>query len=179
MGTQSSDLQETTIRRHKMDKQIGTENSGLAIDIIEEDEETLDLIDRAPKYTDVNKAIELRAKGLTYKDIAIYLGVSKQAVHQRLKGIMPEDVDLQPYKNHRADILAAKQAELLKSLTPKDIKDSSPYQKVGMFGILYDKERLERGESTQNVAIAAVYQDIDMIRTELERRGWTAPGNGV
>jgi len=147
-----------------------------AIDSIE-DIDNLDVIHRP--QIDINKAITLRVKGLSYADIGEYFGVSRQAIHQRLQGLLPENVDIEPYKTHRADILAAKQAELLKSLTPEDIKESSPYQKVGMFGILYDKERLERGESTQNVAIAAVYQDIDMIRAELEKRGWTAPGNGV
>ena len=47
---------------------------------------------------DLNKAIELRSKGLTYQDIAEYFGVSKQAVQHKLQPFMI-DPDLQAFKD--------------------------------------------------------------------------------
>ena len=103
------------------------------------------------KKIDVSKALELRLKGMTYRDIAKYFGCKHQSVWGQLQGLVPENVDLAAYKQHRADILAGKQGEIIKSLTVDDIKKATAYQRVGMFSLLYDKERLERGESTQNI----------------------------
>ena len=110
-----------------------------------------ELADITADKIDVDKAIELRLKGLTYQDIANYFGCAKQSVWQRLQPFIPKTEGLKAFKQHKADLLAAKQAELLFSLTPEAIKDTTPYQRVGMFGILYDKERLERGQATEIV----------------------------
>lgn len=54
------------------------------------------------------------------------------------------------FKNHRADIFAGYQDKLLSSVTDTDIKKASLMQRMASVGILYDKERLERGLSTGN-----------------------------
>lgn len=61
-------------------------------------------------------------------------------------------VELESFKDHRADILAIKQLEVLSCMTGADIKKASARDKAVIFGILHDHERLERGESTANVA---------------------------
>jgi hypothetical protein len=81
---------------------------------------------------------------------------------------MSEQIEVEPFKRHRAEILAGKQAEILKSLTNEELKKASVYQRVGMFGILYDKERLERGQSTQNVAYAEMEREMSEIDREIE-----------
>jgi len=122
---------------------------------------------RANPIIDLDRAIDLRLKGLTYQEIATIFGVTKSAVSERLTGYIAENIDVQGFKTHRAEILAGKQAEIIKSLTDDDIKKSSPYQRVGMFGILYDKERLERGQSTANVAYADYSRDLKEMDREI------------
>lgn len=60
---------------------------------------------------------------------------------------------LEAYKTNRADILAGLQETVLASLTEEDIKKAGLRDKTILFGTLYDKERLERGQSTNNQAV--------------------------
>ena len=117
---------------------------------------------------DVDKAIQLRCKGLSYAEIAVHFNVTGEAVRDRIGGLINTEFDLEAFKKNRADILSGKQLELIKSLTEEDVKKASPYQKVGMFALLYDKERLERGESTSNVAYADLSESLKGLQREEE-----------
>jgi hypothetical protein len=64
-----------------------------------------------------------------------------------------ESKEVQDYKDHRADIFSGIQNKILKSVTEEDIQKASLQVKAMAFGVLYDKERLERGQSTENVSI--------------------------
>ncbi len=116
---------------------------------------------------DLNRALALRIKGLNYDDIAQLLGVSRGCVIANLGSYMAEGLDLTIFKQNRADLLAGKQAQILKTLSEAEIRKASPYQRVGMFGILYDKERLERGQSTQNVSYAAMSRELEDLDREI------------
>jgi len=52
------------------------------------------------------------------------------------------------------------------SLTEADIKKMSARDRVLAFGILYDKERLERGQSTENIAYADLTKGLEEIQRE-------------
>lgn len=124
---------------------------------------TIDLpIDYTPKNIPIEKIIKYRKQGLSINEIGDLVGISKQAVYQRLQPYLHELDTLEDYKTHRADIIALKGKEILKHLDSNRLEKASAYQLAGMYGILYDKERLERGESTQNVA--SVHGDIESIR---------------
>jgi len=58
-------------------------------------------------------------------------------------GIIPNTAD--SFKNPRADIMAGIQERILASIKEADITDASLLQRVTSTGILYDKERAERG----------------------------------
>lgn len=73
---------------------------------------------------------------------------ASQAISRYIKDVKA----LEDYKKNRADILAEKQREVLAALCPADIKKASGKDKAMIYGIFYDKERLERGESTSNLA---------------------------
>ena len=108
--------------------------------------QTLKAIDRSPKYIPLSDIHELiTGKGLTCEQAGKILGISKQAVWKRCKdnGILTQTA-LKKYKANRADIIANKGEQLLKSLTEDEIKKIPPGSRVTAFGILYDKERLER-----------------------------------
>lgn len=99
------------------------------------------------------KAIELRLKKLTYTDIAKQFDCSKQAVQQLLARHLPYLDVVDEIRKTRADILTAKGIELLLSLTVEDIKKMPPGSRAMAFGLFFDKERLERDQSTENVSI--------------------------
>jgi AraC-like DNA-binding protein len=112
---------------------------------------------RGTNKVDIQKAVELRLKGLTLEEIARQFGCSKQSVHKALKpyqDINPEA--LHAFKVGRADLLAGFQLRLIQSVTDEDLKKMSPRDKFLAFGILFDKERLERGQSTVNTALFSV-----------------------
>ena len=114
----------------------------------------------------LSRLIELRNKGLTYQEIATIVGRTKQTVHERLQDHIHEIDNLKSFKENKADVLAVQQARILNNLTTEDIKKSSGYQKVGMFSVLHNQERLERGESTSNIA----YADLTKNMTELQAK---------
>lgn len=119
-----------------------------AIDIINPDKP-----DTAPKGIPIETILELRNKNLTLEQIGKIVGCTKQTVSQRLKDYEPTFQKIEHLKKHRADILTLKQGEILNALTEDEIKKASPQVKGMLFGILYDKERLERGQSTENISV--------------------------
>ena len=136
--------------------------------------ENLPAIDYRSKCIPLEKIIELYQKGLTQVEIAKFFGCTKQAIHQRISPFKEDLEALPSFKSFRADVLAFHQRRILSRLTEDDLKKASGYQKVGMFGILYDKERLERGETTQNIgyadyskSLAAVMEKRQQLEAEL------------
>ena len=114
----------------------------------------------------LSRLIELRNKGLTYQEIATIVGRTKQTVHERLQDHIHEIDNLKSFKENKADVLAVQQARILNNLTTEDIKKSSGYQKVGMFSVLHNQERLERGESTSNIAYADLTGKLDEMQAK-------------
>jgi len=118
---------------------------------------------------DLSKALELRLKNnLSYAEIAKYFDCSPSAVCQRFKGLLDVDPDeLRAYKEHRADVFAGLGSKILNSL---DVKKLPEQVKVTQAAILYDKERLERGQSTSNVfSVSASLANMERIKAEIEQ----------
>jgi hypothetical protein len=101
----------------------------------------------------MDKAIKLRMENMSYGDIAKYFSIPKPTVQARLKPFFGKDIDAPAFKIHRADLFAGQQARVLSAITDADIKKASLRDKVISAGILFDKERLERGQSTSNSSI--------------------------
>lgn len=101
---------------------------------------------------DETAALALHEAGKGTREIATLLGVKDHStIARRLKHLTPRKTT-QIFREMRADILTEKQRQLLMKshdATPKETRDL-----MTSFGILYDKERLERGQSTSNTAIA-------------------------
>lgn len=116
---------------------------------------------------DVAKAIELRFKGLSFSEIGkLQGGVSPQAVQQRIarfSKFLEDPQAVTAYRDNEAQLLDGVRMELITSLVDdvraKGKHKLSGYQKVGMYGILFDKMRLLRNESTANVSnLTAIIQ---------------------
>jgi transposase len=116
------------------------------------------------------RRLKMKMGGMTYAEIGRIEGISKVSVYKQINHLIPNEQDLEIYKKHRADILASKQVELLQALTPDKIKDASALQLITGMGILTDKERLERGQSTQNVEtiVQSLSSDRESLVKEIE-----------
>lgn len=92
---------------------------------------------------------------------AKHLGVTPMSVRKRraklTKGILGTTED---YRKMRADIFADMQKMLLRFVTEDKLKKASLQQIGTLFGIFYDKERLERGQATEHIAHAH-YEQLD------------------
>lgn len=126
------------------------------------------------KGISLEQMIELRKKNLSHEQIAKIVGCSPANVTQRLKGMDIQDIEL--YKQNRADVFALLQQQIINSITPEDIKKTSASQRVTMAAILYDKERLERGQSTANIdnhsridVLTGKLEDIAKLQTRLSK----------
>ena len=115
---------------------------------------------------DTAQAINLRLNhNLSYNRIAKIQGVTAQAVHQRLKQFLPTQ-ETEIYKNNRADILATAQLKILTQIDQPKLKKAGLRDLVVSAGILYDKERLERGLSSQNVSYNVITEQLKKIDEE-------------
>ena len=115
---------------------------------------------------DKRRAAELVSGGLTLREVGKIMDCSKVSIHKAVKGLLMPKEALDEFNNSKADIIASKEAQILLNLTTEDIQKASAYQKAGMFALLYDKERLERGQSTSNVA----YYDIDSSHAKIAKQ---------
>lgn len=117
---------------------------------------------------DVSKMLELKTVNqLSYSEIAAIDGTTPQNIHSKIKDLLPTE-ETKTYQEHRADILSNLQLKLLSNLDDDRLKKASAFQLVGAAGLLYDKERLERGQSTEN--IAQIHGDIAKIKAAMQNK---------
>jgi hypothetical protein len=100
----------------------------------------------------IEEIADLRGKGVSLAQIARMRGVSRQAIAQTIKRHGIDAGEIESFRKARPAVLAAKQRLLLDGITTETVKKMSGRDKLVGFGILYDKERLELGESTMNIS---------------------------
>ena len=112
-----------------------------------------------PKNTPFATLVALKEKHpkISARHLGKLVGISGQAVlnmfsRHGVDFVTGQVTALEEYKVNRADILAIKQVDCLNALTGAKLKNASVRDLTIVFGTLYDKERLERGQSTSNVA---------------------------
>lgn len=86
------------------------------------------------------------------REVAEIVGCSKTTVVEVLAKYGIRHNEVEEFKTNRADILAGKTQELIQALDADKIKTMPGRDLLVGIGILTDKERLERGQSTANVA---------------------------
>jgi IS30 family transposase len=118
----------------------------------------------------VKTVTDLANKGLDSVQIGKVVGAHSSTIRRFLDKIKPESQAVSEFKSGRADVLATLQAKnltiqekllekleddgLLATLTPSQISGLM-FALNTQHGTLYDKERLETGQSTQNHSIVA------------------------
>lgn len=94
--------------------------------------------------------IALRDCNQSNRQIAVIAKVHHQTVARILKRLTPRN-STELYKNHRADILAEMQRKFLRFVDTAAIKKMIASRGLTDFGIIYDKERIERGQNDSNI----------------------------
>lgn len=107
----------------------------------------------APKHTSPKVVLNQLALGATRAQVAKSANVSRAAITQMLKRYGIDSKLIDSFKENRADIFAGIQETVAASLTEDDIKKATLRDRTILLGTLYDKERLERGQSTNNTSV--------------------------
>jgi len=110
------------------------------------------ITNQAPKNIPIAWILSLKKQGLSHAKIGKELGCSSVNITKRLQVHKRKQQELTEYRENRADIIASVGKRVLDSITDKEIKKAPFGTKATVYGILFDKERLERGESTENIA---------------------------
>lgn len=113
------------------------------------------------KFIPIESMIEYADKGLSYPEVATLVGCTPENVCQRFKAIGYTPERLKAFKKSRADILAHLQSTIINSISDAEIEKAPLGTKTLAFCQLYDKERLERGQSTEIVDVQSISLDIN------------------
>lgn len=122
---------------------------------------------RKPRKLDRAKVMELAEQGLKTVDIAKHQGVAPSTIFRFLQQTEPDRLALEAFKKDRGDVFArlsmkslGLQDKILGTFDDALVAALKPHEKGSLLhalniqaGTLYDKERLERGQSTQNLSI--------------------------
>jgi IS30 family transposase len=103
-------------------------------------------------YTDTELA-ELRRKGLSYSAIAKRTGIAKSTVHQRVVKYIDEVRRVAEFRANDADDHTRMRMRVRGHITDSKLEKTNAQGLAVIEAIYFDKERLLRGESTQNVSV--------------------------
>lgn len=120
-----------------------------------------------PRKINRKKVLDLHARGFSAPEIAQQQGVAHSTVWRFLERMKPEIGAVEEFKKNRADVLARIQAKsldaqerIIDTLNDGVLSALTASQKSAMIialnaqsGTAFDKERLERGQSSSNIAI--------------------------
>lgn len=124
---------------------------------------------RPRKIQDLELAF-LLSKGLSQKEISLQLGVHYQTVKDGIKRLRKEQPELlelasiEDFRKGESDDIAGLRRIILgglrKKLTTMSLSNISLSQLGVIYGILFEKDRLLRGEATEHIA-TATYNELD------------------
>jgi hypothetical protein len=118
----------------------------------------------APKI----RALKAKYPEMSSSQIAEKVGCRANNVRAVLSSYLAgtSEEALREYQENRGDILDAVQHRALLNITPEKLAKASPAELMTVFGISYDKARLERGQATGiNVSVL-----LDVAQAIRERR---------
>jgi hypothetical protein len=111
----------------------------------------------------VYKAIELKINNpaLTATEVSEITDRDPSNVYRIWKNYGIDTKKVNNYKKLRADILAETQATIIEHISEVDFSKAGLRDKAIAFGVFFDKERLERNQSTANYSLASVVERAD------------------
>jgi hypothetical protein len=107
---------------------------------------------------------------MSWDEIAATLGVRKQSIHKACRPFekLLQDPDaLKGYQDNKQNLLEATEMTLLSSLVDPDaIKKAGLAARTMAFGTVFDKVRLEKGQTTQN--IGTIHAELGTLQVDRE-----------
>lgn len=130
---------------------------------------------------DTKTLLDMKLKGMSYRQIEDKVGLSRSAVHQRITGIYAKlDKDnLDAYNKHEDAILTyAKHVMIQHAVRPEVVEKASLNNAAYAYTQFNGAQRLLRGEATSNISIKGIIghhqktlEDIDSAIASLEDKG--------
>lgn len=131
---------------------------------------------RKARKLDRAKVVELAEQGLKTVDIAKHQGVAPSTIFRFLQQTEPDRLAVEGFKKDRGDVFARLsmksldvQEKIVETFDDALISTLKPHEKGSLLhalniqaGTLYDKERLERGQSTSNQSILARFLQVSV-----------------
>lgn len=131
---------------------------------------------RPGKIDDKGMFARMYSAGFTHEEIAQHFGVSREAVTRMVTrmDLVRETTNPALFQEKMQEEILIRMEAILKYMTPEKMNKASLSQLVITFGTLYDKLRLSRGESTQNIANLNIHAfeggDLEQIKEVIRRR---------
>jgi hypothetical protein len=113
-------------------------------------------IDQRRKLPSVATLMANVQAGMTVPEIAKLYSCGETAVRMAFARNGISLIDLRNWKKTRADLFSVKQSQMLEAITPEKMQAASVRDLTGSIVGLHNIERLERGQSTQNIDIQEV-----------------------
>lgn len=120
----------------------------------------------------IDKIINYHSLGLSIRDIEKLVPAQRDQIHKvvRAWSSPAERKGLEIFKANKADVLAMFQRKLLYGITDEQLRRMTVQQRILGFAILFDKERLIRGQPTQISMLASVVADLRTTKKEVQER---------
>jgi len=114
-------------------------------------------------------ALQTEHPHITRRELAKQADTSTSYVQEVLERYNLTKQNIDDFKDNRADVFAGLQHRIISSITEQDIQKAPMGSRVLAAAQLYDKERIERGLSTENVSYHVVTEDISKVNKEITR----------
>ena len=106
--------------------------------------------------------------GKTVKQIATTYDVTPETVWGMMRRQGFSIRSLQAYQATKADLLAFRQSQVLEAMDHEKITQASLRDQATTFNILHNAERLERGQSTNNINVASLNMELAEVERQIE-----------
>lgn len=127
-----------------------------------------DRISTMDKNIPMEKLLHYRDQGLSHMEISKIVGCGISNVKQRLEYWDLQQPDLRFYKENKAEILARVQRMIISSITEADLQRMALRDRIVAFGVLFDKERIVRGEDILKIDIRVVHSSLEELQRKKE-----------
>ena len=151
-------------------------SKALTPEIIQDDNEIAKLANpEGPGHSkgiSIDAILELRDKGLSSPAIGKLLGCTPANIRARLKKYDISMKGIAEYRKNRPERYTKLHRDLMEEISPERISDMDTRDIIRAVKTVQEAERLERGESTANIAHAQVpVEDVESIKDYL--KDWT------
>ena len=120
---------------------------------------------------DTTKAIKMKLRGSTYREIADAMNTTHSHVHATIAPIiknMASPKELEEYRQKQVDVLDSITMRTLQSINDNDYQKASLLQKTTAACQLIDKSRLVSGQTTANVGIMGYFNAVTETREAID-----------